>query len=172
VLVGEALYRSAVFWRNAGDASADASDASVGHLITHHALHLSHLSGSINLNAGVEGEAAAAAAEEEEGFLAAKMHLVDLAGSERAKRTKAEGQRLKEGIQINKGLLALGNVISALGDDKRRGANTHVPYRDSKLTRMLQVGTIVDCSSGVCTHPGLAQATRVCVVACGAESRW
>ena len=68
----------------------------------------------------------------------AKMHLVDLAGSERAKRTKAEGQRLKEGIQINKGLLALGNVISALGDDKRRAAGTHVPYRDSKLTRLLQ----------------------------------
>ena len=69
----------------------------------------------------------------------AKMHLVDLAGSERAKRTKAEGQRLKEGIQINKGLLALGNVISALGDDKRRHAGGHVPYRDSKLTRLLQV---------------------------------
>ena len=68
----------------------------------------------------------------------AKMHLVDLAGSERAKRTKAEGQRLKEGIQINKGLLALGNVISALGDDKRRHAGGHVPYRDSKLTRLLQ----------------------------------
>ncbi len=44
----------------------------------------------------------------------ARFHLVDLAGSERAKRTKAEGQRLKEGININKGLLALGNVISAL----------------------------------------------------------
>ena len=68
----------------------------------------------------------------------AKIHLVDLAGSERAKRTKAEGQRLKEGIQINKGLLALGNVISALGDDKRRMAGGHVPYRDSKLTRLLQ----------------------------------
>ena len=66
------------------------------------------------------------------------MYLVDLAGSERAKRTKAEGQRLKEGIQINKGLLALGNVISALGDDKRRHAGGHVPYRDSKLTRLLQ----------------------------------
>ena len=69
----------------------------------------------------------------------AKMHLVDLAGSERAKRTKAEGARLQEGIQINKGLLALGNVISALGDDKRRRAKgAHVPYRDSKLTRLLQ----------------------------------
>lgn len=44
-------------------------------------------------------------------FLTAKMHLVDLAGSERAKRTKAEGQRLQEAIDINKGLLALGKVI-------------------------------------------------------------
>ena len=66
----------------------------------------------------------------------ARLHLVDLAGSERAKRTKAEGQRLKEGININKGLLALGNVISALTGEA--GAGGHVPYRDSKLTRMLQ----------------------------------
>jgi kinesin family protein 4/21/27 len=50
----------------------------------------------------------------------------------------AEGQQLKEGIDINKGLLALGNVISALGDEQKRG-RVHVPYRDSKLTRMLQV---------------------------------
>ncbi|TMW56713.1 hypothetical protein Poli38472_006723 [Pythium oligandrum] len=64
-------------------------------------------------------------------------NFVDLAGSERQKRTQAEGKRLKEGIDINKGLLALGNVISALGDDKKRG-RVHVPYRDSKLTRMLQ----------------------------------
>ena len=68
----------------------------------------------------------------------AKLHLVDLAGSERQKRTKAEGKRLQEGIDINKGLLALGNVISALGDDTRQAANGHIPYRDSKLTRVLQ----------------------------------
>ncbi|CAM9140129.1 unnamed protein product [Chrysoparadoxa australica] len=66
-----------------------------------------------------------------------KFHFVDLAGSERAKRTGASGQRFKEGIEINKGLLTLGNVISALGDDSKRG-KVHVPYRDSKLTRMLQ----------------------------------
>ena len=68
-------------------------------------------------------------------------HFVDLAGSERAKRTGAQGHQLKEGIDINKGLLALGNVISALGDEERRregGAAAHVPYRDSKLTRLLQ----------------------------------
>uniref|UniRef100_A0AAQ5Z2B6 Kinesin motor domain-containing protein n=1 Tax=Amphiprion ocellaris TaxID=80972 RepID=A0AAQ5Z2B6_AMPOC len=65
-----------------------------------------------------------------------KLHLVDLAGSERQKKTKAEGDRLKEGISINRGLLSLGNVISALGDESKK--NTFVPYRDSKLTRLLQ----------------------------------
>ncbi|XP_050955428.1 kinesin-like protein KIF21B isoform X7 [Labeo rohita] len=68
--------------------------------------------------------------------LTAKFHFVDLAGSERLKRTGATGDRAKEGISINCGLLALGNVISALGDRSKR--STHVPYRDSKLTRLLQ----------------------------------
>ncbi|KAK0581475.1 hypothetical protein LWI29_014149 [Acer saccharum] len=67
-----------------------------------------------------------------------KLHLVDLAGTERSKRTCAEGMRLKEGIHINKSLLALGNVISALGDEKKLKDGGHVPYRDSKLTRLLQ----------------------------------
>uniref|UniRef100_A0A670JFY7 Kinesin family member 21B n=1 Tax=Podarcis muralis TaxID=64176 RepID=A0A670JFY7_PODMU len=66
----------------------------------------------------------------------AKFHFVDLAGSERLKRTGATGERAKEGISINCGLLALGNVISALGDQSKRAL--HVPYRDSKLTRLLQ----------------------------------
>ncbi|XP_041965700.1 kinesin-like protein KIF21A isoform X2 [Alosa sapidissima] len=68
--------------------------------------------------------------------LTAKFHFVDLAGSERLKRTGATGDRAKEGISINCGLLALGNVISALGDRSKR--TSHVPYRDSKLTRLLQ----------------------------------
>ncbi|XP_028304606.1 kinesin-like protein KIF21A isoform X3 [Gouania willdenowi] len=68
--------------------------------------------------------------------LSAKFHFVDLAGSERLKRTGATGERAKEGISINCGLLALGNVISALGDRSKR--SSHVPYRDSKLTRLLQ----------------------------------
>ncbi|XP_046439870.1 kinesin-like protein KIF21A isoform X2 [Daphnia pulex] len=68
--------------------------------------------------------------------LSAKLHFVDLAGSERLKRTGATGDRAKEGISINCGLLALGNVISALGDAARKAL--HVPYRDSKLTRLLQ----------------------------------
>ncbi|XP_062018976.1 kinesin-like protein KIN-4A isoform X1 [Rosa rugosa] len=73
-----------------------------------------------------------------EDYLCAKLHLVDLAGSERAKRTGSDGLRFKEGVHINKGLLALGNVISALGDEKKRKEGLHVPYRDSKLTRLLQ----------------------------------
>ncbi|KAI1708492.1 kinesin motor domain-containing protein [Ditylenchus destructor] len=68
--------------------------------------------------------------------LTAKFHFVDLAGSERLKRTGATGDRQKEGISINCGLLALGNVISALGGGA--GKVMHVPYRDSKLTRLLQ----------------------------------
>jgi kinesin family protein 4/21/27 len=66
----------------------------------------------------------------------AKFHFVDLAGSERAKRTGATGSVLKEGININKGLLCLGNVISALTEPAKKAM--HVPYRDSKLTRILQ----------------------------------
>lgn len=63
-----------------------------------------------------------------------KLNMVDLAGSERQSKTGAEGTRLKEATKINLSLSALGNVISALVD----GKSTHVPYRDSKLTRLLQ----------------------------------
>ncbi|KAI8088706.1 P-loop containing nucleoside triphosphate hydrolase protein [Halteromyces radiatus] len=68
--------------------------------------------------------------------LVSKFHFVDLAGSERLKRTNALGERQKESISINTGLLALGNVISALGDHSKCGS--HIPYRDSKLTRLIQ----------------------------------
>lgn len=73
---------------------------------------------------------------EEMETLSAKFHFVDLAGSERLNRTRSTGNRAEEGISINCGLLALGNVISALGDKAKRGS--HVPYRDSRLTRLLQ----------------------------------
>ncbi|KAL9655269.1 hypothetical protein ABK040_009043 [Willaertia magna] len=63
-----------------------------------------------------------------------KLNMVDLAGSERAGKTEATGQVLKEGCQINLSLSALGNVINALVEGKGK----HVPYRDSKLTILLQ----------------------------------
>ncbi|XP_041020030.1 kinesin-like protein KIN-7N isoform X2 [Juglans microcarpa x Juglans regia] len=66
----------------------------------------------------------------------AVLNLVDLAGSERIAKTGAGGVRLKEGKHINKSLMVLGNVINKLSDGaKQRG---HIPYRDSKLTRILQ----------------------------------
>lgn len=65
---------------------------------------------------------------------ASKLNLVDLAGSERQSKTGATGDRLKEATKINLSLSALGNVISALVDGKAK----HIPYRDSKLTRLLQ----------------------------------
>ncbi|KNE54372.1 hypothetical protein AMAG_17659 [Allomyces macrogynus ATCC 38327] len=65
---------------------------------------------------------------------AGKLHLVDLAGSERQSKTGATGDRLKEATKINLSLSCLGNVIKALVDGKA----SHIPYRDSKLTRLLQ----------------------------------
>ncbi|XP_070199882.1 osmotic avoidance abnormal protein 3-like isoform X2 [Littorina saxatilis] len=72
--------------------------------------------------------------EGEEHIRAGKLNLVDLAGSERQGKTGATGDRLKEATKINLSLSALGNVISALVDGKSK----HIPYRDSKLTRLLQ----------------------------------
>ncbi|XP_076849672.1 kinesin-like protein KIF21B isoform X3 [Brachyhypopomus gauderio] len=83
-----------------------------------------------------EGDADGSITQPEYETLTAKFHFVDLAGSERLKRTGATGERAREGISINCGLLALGNVISALGDQSKKAG--HVPYRDSKLTRLLQ----------------------------------
>jgi len=80
-----------------------------------------------------DGEKKTQAAEGK--VVTSKFHFVDLAGSERAKLTKAEGDRFKEGIAINSGLLALGNVIACLS---RTVKAKHVPFRDSKLTRILQ----------------------------------
>ncbi|KAI8898948.1 P-loop containing nucleoside triphosphate hydrolase protein [Globomyces pollinis-pini] len=70
----------------------------------------------------------------EEKYISGKLNLVDLAGSERQSKTGATGDRLKEATKINLSLSALGNCISALVD----GKSSHIPYRDSKLTRLLQ----------------------------------
>ncbi|CAF0941319.1 unnamed protein product [Rotaria sordida] len=73
----------------------------------------------------------------DESYLSAKLHFVDLAGSERVARTQNTGERFQESIRINSGLLALGNVVSALSDPKKRTGG-HIPYRDSKITRLLK----------------------------------
>jgi hypothetical protein len=72
--------------------------------------------------------------QDEKRYVASKLNLVDLAGSERLSKTGAIGDRLKEAQKINLSLSALGNVISSLVD----GKSQHIPYRDSKLTRLLQ----------------------------------
>ncbi|KAF5835168.1 P-loop containing nucleoside triphosphate hydrolase protein [Dunaliella salina] len=86
-----------------------------------------------------------------------KLNLVDLAGSERVHVTGAVGKRLEESKKINASLSALGNVIAALTDP--RGERTHIPYRDSKLTRILE-----DSLGGNC------RTTMVCTVAPSMEA--
>lgn len=68
--------------------------------------------------------------------LVGKLSLIDLAGSERGTVTENRGLRLREGAKINRSLLALANCINALGDKAKKGF--FVPYRDSKLTRLLK----------------------------------
>jgi hypothetical protein len=73
--------------------------------------------------------------------MTSKLTFVDLAGSERIKRTGAEGQRMKEGIQINSGLFNLGQVINSLADEQKLKSgvkSTFIPYRNSKLTHLLK----------------------------------
>merc|ERR1739841_501345 len=81
-----------------------------------------------------------------------KLNLVDLAGSERQSKTGATGHRLKEATKINLSLSALGNVISALVDAK----SAHIPYRDSKLTRMLQDSLGGNTKTVMCANCGPA----------------
>ncbi|VEU20242.1 DEKNAAC101224 [Brettanomyces naardenensis] len=80
------------------------------------------------------------------------LSFIDLAGSERASATKNRGVRLHEGANINKSLLALGNCINALCDTKR---SSHIPYRDSKLTRLLKFSLGGNCKTVmiVCVSP-------------------
>jgi len=81
-----------------------------------------------------------------------KLNLVDLAGSERQSKTGATGDRLKEATKINLSLSALGNVISALID----GKSQHIPYRDSKLTRILQDSLGGNTKTVMCANAGPA----------------
>ncbi|KAJ3082271.1 kinesin-like protein Klp5 [Quaeritorhiza haematococci] len=101
-------------------------------------------------------------------YTTATLSIIDLAGSERASSTKNKGERLLEGANINRSLLALGNCINALCSDKPN----HIPYRDSKLTRLLkyslggncQVVMIANISPANChyeeTHNTLKYANR------------
>ncbi|XP_074550695.1 kinesin heavy chain-like [Halichoeres trimaculatus] len=85
--------------------------------------------------------------------LSGKLYLVDLAGSEKVSKTGAEGSVLDEAKNINKSLSALGNVIAALSE----GTKTHVPYRDSKMTRILQDSLGGNCRTTIiiCCSPSL-----------------
>jgi kinesin family protein 18/19 len=85
----------------------------------------------------------------------ATLSIIDLAGSERASATKNRGARLTEGANINKSLLALGSCINALCDNRKRN---HVPYRNSKLTRLLKFSLGGNCKTVmiVCVSPSSA----------------
>lgn len=85
----------------------------------------------------------------------ATLSIIDLAGSERASATKNRGERLLEGANINKSLLALGGCINALCDPRKRN---HVPYRNSKLTRLLKFSLGGNCKTVmiVCVSPSSA----------------
>ncbi len=87
-----------------------------------------------------------------EEHLFSTLSIIDLAGSERASATQNRGVRLNEGANINKSLLALGNCINALCDPRRRN---HVPFRDSKLTRLLKFSLGGNCKTVmiVCVSP-------------------
>ncbi|XP_077185298.1 kinesin heavy chain isoform X3 [Paroedura picta] len=88
---------------------------------------------------------------ETEQKLSGKLYLVDLAGSEKVSKTGAEGAVLDEAKNINKSLSALGNVISALAE----GTKSYVPYRDSKMTRILQDSLGGNCRTTmfICCSP-------------------
>ncbi|KAM9328485.1 kinesin heavy chain-like [Pholidichthys leucotaenia] len=90
---------------------------------------------------------------ETEKKLSGKLYLVDLAGSEKVSKTGAEGAVLDEAKNINKSLSALGNVISALAE----GTKSHVPYRDSKMTRILQDSLGGNCRTTIiiCCSPSI-----------------
>ncbi|CAI5509437.1 unnamed protein product [Closterium sp. Naga37s-1] len=91
------------------------------------------------------------ATEAESPVLVSSLNLVDLAGSERVAKTGAEGSRLKEGAHINKSLMTLGTVINKLSEGADRNG-AHIPYRDSKLTRILQ--------------PALGGNTKTAIICC------
>lgn len=103
------------------------------------------------LSVNIRRKARTASINEE--YSMSTLSVIDLAGSERASNTKNKGERLIEGGNINRSLLALGNCINALCDPKKSGG--HVPYRDSKLTRLLKHSLGGNCRTVSCLffHP-------------------
>lgn len=107
-----------------------------------------------------------------------KLHLVDLAGSEKIKRTHAVGTRLDEAKKINQSLSALGNVINALTStqvpDGTSGRAPHIPFRDSKLTRLLQDslgGTAMTCLVLNCSGSFLDRAETISTLRFGHRAK-
>jgi hypothetical protein len=104
----------------------------------------SHAVFTVHLEQLIKNKSSAGTNRDEENEVqkvTSKLTFVDLAGSERIKKTLAEGQRLKEGIQINSGLFNLGQVINSLADEQKlkNGVKpSFVPYRNSKLTHLLK----------------------------------
>ncbi|PIK48750.1 Kinesin-II 85 kDa subunit [Apostichopus japonicus] len=107
----------------------------------------SHAIFSITVERSDEG------ADKEQHVRVGKLHMVDLAGSERQTKTGATGQRLIEATKINLSLSTLGNVISSLVD----GKSTHIPYRNSKLTRLLQDSLGGNAKTVMCANMGPAE---------------
>jgi hypothetical protein len=119
------------------------------------------------LKSRAHGDAALKALEANvrQSFKVGKLNLVDLAGSERVRLTGATGQRLEETKKINQSLSALGNVIAALTDPRGR---QHIPYRDSKLTRILEDSLGGNCKTTMMAmiSPALEVRVFVCVCVC------
>ena len=107
-----------------------------GHPFQHVCLHVSgHVMTALSEHSVLTPSCCIGALQDGGHVRVGKLNLVDLAGSERQSKTGATGDRLKEATKINLSLSALGNVISALVDSR----TGHIPYRDSRLTRLLQV---------------------------------
>jgi kinesin family protein 18/19 len=87
-----------------------------------------------------------------------KLSLIDLAGSERAARTGNRGLRMIEGANINKSLLALGNCINMLHENHSKGQSNYIPYRDSKLTRLLKDSLGGNCRTVMIANIGPSSA--------------
>jgi kinesin family protein 18/19 len=83
-----------------------------------------------------------------------KLSLIDLAGSERASKTNNRGIRMVEGANINRSLLALGNCINALHENNSKNKADYIPFRDSKLTRLLKDSLGGNCRTVMIANVG------------------